>query len=170
MLKKKYNFTNNNMKIFTRLTSLISSSYSNTILLVFAALFSFSTSFAQYAKDGDLTVTATNTVVNSYSAVTANVNSGDTTISVNDVAGELGGLTAGDLILIYQAQGAQINTTNAISFGDVTNLNGAGTYEYAYVESVTGNVINVCPLTYNYIMAGSFTVDKLEINSVMKKI
>ena len=149
------------MKIFTRFTSLISFSNANTILFVLVALFSCNTSFAQYAKDGDLTVTASNTLVNDYSAVTANVNSGDTTITVNDVAGELGGLAAGDLILIYQAQGALINTTNSVSYGEVTNLNGAGTYEYAYVESVAGNDITVCPLTFGYLTAGFTQVVKV---------
>ena len=149
------------MKTITRLTSLTNQSYINLVLVALFGLFSFSNSYAQYAKDGNLIVTASNTVVNSYSAVTANVAAGATTISVNDVLGDLGGLTAGDLILIYQAQGAIIDTSDSVAFGAVTNLNGAGNYEYAYVESVSGNDINVCPLSLSYFVGGYTQVVKV---------
>ena len=49
------------------------------------------------------------------------------------------GLAAGDLILLYQPQGATIdNTTSVVSYGAVTALNGAGNYELAHVASVAG--------------------------------
>lgn len=50
-------------------------------------------------------------------------------------------LVNGDLIILHQAQGAVINVTNTLNYGAVSNFNGAGTYELAYVESVAGNVI-----------------------------
>ncbi|MGB5418404.1 hypothetical protein, partial [Algibacter sp.] len=148
------------MKIFTRFTSLIKTSYVK-LLLVCIGLFSFSTSYSQYAIDGNLTITGTNTIVNNYSGVTADIAIGATTISVNDIAGELGGLAAGDLILIYQAQGAVINSSNSVNFGAVTSLNGAGTYEYAYVQGVAGNDITICPSTFGYLVAGFTQVVKV---------
>jgi PKD repeat protein len=42
-------------------------------------------------------------------------------------------------MLIYQAQGAQINTGNNSSFGMMSNLNGAGYYELIVLETNSGN-------------------------------
>ncbi|MEQ3655198.1 MAG: Ig-like domain-containing protein, partial [Dokdonia sp.] len=127
------------------------------ILLIFVSI----SGKAQYAKDGNLTVSAANTILNNYTAVVSDVAAGATAIDVNDISGELGGLVSGDLILIYQAQGAVINTSNSVSYGAITDINGAGTYEYAYVESVSGNQITVCPLTRSYLVSGFTQVVKV---------
>ncbi|MBT8256221.1 MAG: hypothetical protein KJO23_06745, partial [Bacteroidia bacterium] len=119
-------------------------------------------SFAQYAKDGNLTINAANTQVNTYSGVTSDITAGATIILVNSIAGDLGGLTAGDLVLVYQAQGATINTTNDVTYGVITSLNGAGTYEYAYVAGVAGNQITLdCPLVNGYLTSGFTQVVKV---------
>ena len=143
-----------------------------TILIYF--LFLSLPVFAQQGKDGALTVTTLGTVVNRYSHVTANIPSAATTIPVsniadlnrdgiaylptsfvtNDAVYANNALSAGDAIIVYQAQGAIINTTNTIAYGDVINYNNTGQYEIAKVASVAGNVITVtCGLKFAYTAA-----------------
>ena len=45
--------------------------------------------------------------------------------------------------MIIQMQGATIDTSNTVSYGSVTALNGAGLYEIVYVTSISGNVITI---------------------------
>jgi hypothetical protein len=90
---------------------------------------------ALVGKDGDFTVPAANTVLNQYSRITADVAMGATTVTVNDVtelaSPQFGPLEPGDLVLLYQAQGANMDTTDTVNYGNVTNLNDAGRYEFA---------------------------------------
>ncbi|MCO5260797.1 MAG: gliding motility-associated C-terminal domain-containing protein [Crocinitomicaceae bacterium] len=69
----------------------------------------FSDSFSQRGKDGNYTVSAPNSVVNTYTSLTANASVGNTYISVTsnalNGAGFSGNLAQGDLILIHQSQG-----------------------------------------------------------------
>lgn len=98
--------------------------------------------------DGDFIVTAANTILNRYSEVTSI--SGNT-VTVNNIANLNDGsghytnntLSTGDMILIYQAQGASFtNTTNTAAWG-AFSTNNAGGYEFAVVASVSGNDITV---------------------------
>ena len=97
--------------------------------------------------DGALTVTAANTVINQYSTVTGLT---ATTITVSNI-GNLtsnapvngGVLAPGDLLVIYQAQGASIDTSNTPGYGAVTSYNGAGKYQSVTVGSVSGNTITL---------------------------
>jgi hypothetical protein len=130
--------------------------------------------FAQSGKDGALTISTSKTVLNRYSRVTTDVLAGSnrvTVVDINDLnrdaipylpAGYIlnsssfnsNALSKGDLIMLYQAQGALINKTNSIDYGSVTNINGAGTYELAYVESVSGNNITLsCTSKLTYFAA-----------------
>lgn len=88
------------------------------------------------AKDGDRTVASGSVVVNEYAPLAANAATGDFYVSVANVATALPSLTVGDLILIYQAQGATIDTTNALAYGTVTDLGSAGRYEFHTVSSI----------------------------------
>lgn len=103
-------------------------------------------------KDGAFTATAANTVVNSYTTLSAAATAGATTITVASAAG----ITAGDVLLVYQAQGATISTTNANTYGAVTALGNAGRYEYVSVASVSGTTITLgsacdtTPLRFSY--------------------
>ncbi len=103
-------------------------------------------------KDGAFTATAANTTINSYTTLTAGAGSGDSTITVSSAAG----ITAGDVLLIYQAQGATISTTNANTYGAVSALGNAGRYEYVSVASVSGTTItlgracSLTPLRFSY--------------------
>ena len=118
--------------------------------------------FSQPGKNGNLTVTVANTVVNTYSRVTANVTAGSNTVTVNSIATDLGGLAAGDLIMIYQAQGATIQTTDDNNYGTVSAYNNAGSYEFAYVASIASNTITLgCTFKNSYSSAGRAQVIKV---------
>ena len=93
-------------------------------------------------KDGAQTVSASGTVVNEYAILAADVAIGATAVTVTSIA-DLPSLGAGDLVMIYQAQGATIDTTDTVNYGTVFSLNGAGNYELIGVTGVAGNVINL---------------------------
>lgn len=106
----------------------------------------------QIGKDGSLNVVTANTVVNGATTLGAAAAAGATTITVASAAG----ITAGDVLMIYQAQGATISTANTSGYGAVTALNNAGRYEFVSVASVAGTTITlgtVCdstPLRFSY--------------------
>jgi hypothetical protein len=63
------------------------------------------------------------------------------------------GLSAGDLLLIIQMQGADMNTSNSSSYGSLSNIT-AGNYEYVVVQRVESNYVilkNSTPVQRNYI-------------------
>ena len=138
------------------------------LLLVMASLFSYS----QPGKSGNVTISTAGSVVNTYSKITVDVPQGSSTITVNSIASDLGGLSAGDLIMLYQAQGAEIQTTDDNNYGTITNYRGAGQYEYAYVASVSSNTISLaCKTKQSYSASAHSQVvkvpqyDNLTINS-----
>ncbi|MFY2765494.1 hypothetical protein [Arenimonas sp. MALMAid1274] len=99
----------------------------------------------QPGKDGSLTVNA-NTNYSALAAVrittlSTAANAGDGTITLASAAG----ISAGDVLMIYQAQGATIGSGNAATYGEVTNLNNAGRYELVNVFGVVGTVITLSP-------------------------
>lgn len=89
---------------------------------------------ALLGSDSSATIT-TSTVVNQYFRITADVAVGATTIQVTP-GGMLTMLKQGDLALLYQAQGAEIDSTDTAAYGQVTDLKGAGLYELITVDSV----------------------------------
>lgn len=124
---------------------------------------------AQRGKDGAGNITAANTIVNAYTALTANANTGATSISVASTAG----YAVGDLIMIIQMQGASVNCgrdtifpdfsssipTNT-TYGAITNYNNAGNYEFAQINSVISatSFSLDCVLQKNYTAAGKVQV------------
>ena len=151
------------------------------LLVLLVSGLSFS-GFSQPGKDGSLTVSVANTVLNRYTRVITSITVGNTTIAVQNISdlnrdgiGYLPSgfvsnasgfaanlLSPGDLIMVYQAQGATITTSNSISYGAITSYNSAGTYELAYVESVSGNTITVCSgLGNNYSATGYIQVVRI---------
>ncbi|MCE3277879.1 MAG: hypothetical protein K0S44_70, partial [Bacteroidetes bacterium] len=131
---------------------------------------------AQRGKEGNVTVNTAGRIVNEYTTLTANATAGATTITVaasslNANSRFSSGLAAGDLIMIIQMQGATIlgqpdaftptigNPNNA-SWGDVTNYNNCGKYEYAQVFSVPNSTsINLdCALTNDYTSSGKVQI------------
>jgi hypothetical protein len=146
------------MSSFTRLAA--------NLLIGAILLLTFHSSFAQCGTapvSGTTTITVANTIVNSYYPGTGNPTAGTSSLIVGTLnpAGNATTIAAGDLILIIQMQGADINSTNTNSYGDgvnsaiasgylSTNLY-AGYYEYANVTSVAGSTINLTyPLVNNY--------------------
>ena len=90
--------------------------------ILFAVFFCWAQfSHAQRGKDGSNTISTANTIVNTYTYLTANAVTGATSITVNSNAmagGVFGGnLAPGDLILIVQMQGATINNDAAFLSG-----------------------------------------------------
>ncbi len=113
-------------------------------------------------KDGSLTVTAPNTIINKYGVLAVDAPAGASMITVTNPGGanglDLSTLTAGDLIMIIQMAGASINTANNQNYGAVTSLNSAGRHEFVTVSSVQGNIIKINPpcggLLFSYSAAG----------------
>lgn len=90
-------------------------------------------------KDGAGTVTTANTVINTYYTVTAALTAGGNTVPLSSVAG----LSVGDVLMLYQAQGATINTTNTAAYGAVSALNSAGRYELVSIVSIAGSTVTI---------------------------
>lgn len=112
---------------------------------------------------GTVTIAAANQIPNSYFPGTGNPGIGTFSITVGaiDGRGSTTTISAGDLILIIQLQGADINSTNTDAYGDgvsggsasgylTTNLY-AGAYEYNTVTSFAASVI-----TFTYPLANSY--------------
>ncbi|WP_154222273.1 DUF11 domain-containing protein [Marinicella rhabdoformis] len=120
-------------------------------LFVFFAVLLSGSVFAAKGKDGNDTIAA-NTVVNYYDSVTNIQNGANVIVTVNnintltDIQGLYtdANLSAGDKVMLYQAQGATYSTANDSSptYG-AFNLNAAGRYEVHEVLSVSGNDITL---------------------------
>ncbi len=104
-----------------------------------------STATALAGDDGDRVVDAADTVLNAYAALDEDVAVGSATLTVNDVGdlaldtnddGTPEPLAAGDRLLVIQMQGASIRQTDTVTYGELTNLGGAGLYEFVTVGSV----------------------------------
>ena len=108
-------------------------------------------------KDSSYVVRTSKQVLNRYSAVTVSAFAGSTTITVANI-NELSGSTSftnsvnafkysalgsGDLCMIIQMQGADIDTSNTASYGSVSSYNNTGNYEVFEVGKVVGNVITL---------------------------
>jgi hypothetical protein len=113
---------------------------------------------ANPGKDGSKTITTANQIVNEFTNLTSNASAGATTISVgssslNSNSRFSSSLSAGDLILIIQMQGATITTTDNSSYGNISNYNNCGKYEYAKVASVP----NATSITLSNSLKNSYT-------------
>ena len=115
---------------------------------------------SQPGKNGSYTVSSTNQILNKYCPVTTNISSGSNTLVVANST--MLALCPGDLIMVYQAQGASINTLNTLAYGDITSYNSAGLYEFKYVQSYNNNTI-VCQnsFTNSYVSTGNVQVVKV---------
>ncbi|MBX2931312.1 MAG: T9SS type A sorting domain-containing protein [Chitinophagaceae bacterium] len=136
-------------------------------------------SSAQKGKDGAESYTSSGTrILNRYAALAYSAGSGATNITVTSIS-DLSGSTSftnsvnpyttatlspGDLIFIIQMQGADINTTNTSSYGEITNYNGAGDYEFKTVLRVSGNRIYFCdPLNNSYYVGDRKRVQVIRV-------
>ena len=78
------------------------------------------------------------TIINSYTPV-INLNICQNKINVEDASS----FNVGDTVLMIQMKGAIIDSTNSSSFGNLTNYKNAGNYEFNYVKSKSGNVVEL---------------------------
>lgn len=71
------------------------------------------------------------------------------------------GLTSGDLVVIIQMKGAQININNTSAFGDTISLNNAGNYELATIcEVINDTVFFFHTLLNNYTVTNQVQLVK----------
>ena len=113
-------------------------------------------------KDGDVTISSAGVVVNQYAALSGSVSAGASSITGTALATAMPTLAAGDVVMIYQAQGATISSVDTAAYGAVTAYNSAGLYEFQTVASVSGNTItfatyagNCSGLRNSYSSAGA---------------
>jgi uncharacterized repeat protein (TIGR01451 family) len=111
----------------------------------------------QPGKDGNLTIGA-NTAYASLAQVrittlTSAAASGSTTLNLASTAG----ISSGDVLMVYQAQGATITSVDTAGYGAVTSLNNAGRFEMVSVLGVVGSTVTlspacgVAPLRFSYV-------------------
>ncbi|MFN8251452.1 MAG: LamG-like jellyroll fold domain-containing protein [Ferruginibacter sp.] len=83
-------------------------------------------------------ITVADTIVNSYTAVTA-FDKCKNVLTVTDAAK----YKAGDTVLLIQMKGAVIDSSNTVAFGNITHYKNAGNYEFNYIKSKNGNLIEL---------------------------
>lgn len=122
--------------------------------------------FGQKGKDGSKTVSGTE-ILNEYAALQADNIIGDTDVSIT--VADLNAnnrfsyaLEEGDLLMLIQIQGVSVTFANEkdSSWGEITNYNNCGNYEFVEVaEVVNANEIKInCPLKNAYTAAGRTVV------------
>jgi len=118
---------------------------------------------APTAAAGTTAISTNNTIVNSYYPGTGNAVKGTKTVPVGafDNRSTAPALSSGDMVLIIQMQGAELNTSNNDAYGDgvaggsasgyLTSNLVAGAYEYNVVSSLSGGTLTLtAPLSHNY--------------------
>lgn len=78
------------------------------------------------------------TIINRYAAV---LNRGNCENSF--LVDTATGFNVGDTVLMIQMKGAVIDSSNTAAFGNMTQLNGAGNYEYNVIQAKTGNTLTL---------------------------
>jgi hypothetical protein len=111
-------------------------------------------------------------IINTYTPVSALTNSGCATCSnpacYTDVTvGSTAGFTAGGIALIMQMKGAVIDETNTASFGNISNNNNTGNFEYANIISIpNGTTVRVSTLALSYSLPSSPSPGLVQLISV----
>lgn len=138
--------------------------------IFFYLIFSHHT-FAQPGIHGSKLINSPGIIINEYTALSASVTAGSTIINVNNSTLNAnnrftGGLSAGELIMIYQVQGVDINgylsgtigLPNDTSWGKPLNYFNTGLYEFAEVRSVPNStsIVIDCGLKNSYSSNSSF--------------
>ena len=99
-----------------------------TITTTIQGIANVDTNCATPGKDGPGSLTNSSTAPNTYYPGSATTAMSATSISVGTAVGNTATpIKAGDLLMVIQMQGADINTTNSNSYGDGTSGNGTGT-------------------------------------------
>ncbi len=77
-------------------------------------------------------------IINDYTPVLA-FNPCDNKLTVEDASA----FNPGDTVLVIQMKGAVIDSSNTVAFGTITNYNNSGNYEFNYVKTKAGNIIEL---------------------------
>lgn len=77
-------------------------------------------------------------IINDYTPILS-LNTCENKITVEDATA----FNMGDTVLMIQMKGAIIDSTNTTAFGTITDYKGAGNYEFNYVKSKSGNIIEL---------------------------
>jgi len=111
------------------------------LLFFLLSLFVYSTSYSQKQNNNSPNnIAATNIggVINDYTPVLGFDPCGNK-LTVTDGSK----YNAGDTVLLIQMKGAVIDITNTANFGNITSYQNAGNYEFNYVKSRTGNIVEL---------------------------
>lgn len=87
---------------------------------------------------GDCSDNSVGNIINDYTPVLS-LNTCDNKITVEDASA----FNDGDTVLMIQMKGSVIDSSNTATFGTVTDYKNAGNYEFNYVKSKSGNVIEL---------------------------
>ena len=91
-----------------------------------------------FIADSCYVVTPVGNVINTYTPVLG-LDICKNKITVEDAST----FNAGDTVLMIQMKGAVIDSSNTASFGTITDYKNSGNYEFNYVKSKSGNVIEL---------------------------
>jgi len=143
------------------------------LILFLIIIFLPFSNYAQKGKNGNKSISASNTIVNEYASLTQDVSAGATILNVNNSGLNTNGrfpaiLSAGDLLMIIQMQGASSNSYESGGFGypldatwgSVSNYNNCGLYEFVQVKNVPSlTTIEIdCGLMNSYTASGKTQV------------
>ena len=121
---------------------------------------------AQTDKHGDLTVIKPHTILNEFTALTRDAQSGSTSIKVmssalNQHSRFTESLQSGDLVMVIQTQGAIMKTgVNGPTWGQVVDYSSSGNWEFQEVVQVLNKhtIKLASPLKNNYSVFGKTQV------------
>ena len=91
-----------------------------------------------FTADSCPVITPISNIINDYTPVLG-FNPCDNKLLVEDGTR----FTTGDTVVIMQMKGAIIDSTNTAAFGTITDYKNAGNYEFNYVKSRSGNIIEL---------------------------
>lgn len=131
----------------------------NILLIIVSIALSLSPSlYGQKGKDGAETYASGTVVLNRYTSLASSAASGSASFTVSNII-DLSGATAvtngvnpytanplasGDLVMLYQVQGADITFTDDVNYGNITAYNNTGNYALVQVYSISSNTITIC--------------------------
>ncbi len=91
-----------------------------------------------FTADSCSVTTPISNIINDYTPVLG-LNPCDNKLTVEDGTK----YNPGDTVLLIQMKGAVIDSTNTAAFGNITDYKNAGNYEFNYIKSKTGNIIEL---------------------------
>ncbi|MEK7224986.1 MAG: hypothetical protein AAB221_04805, partial [Bacteroidota bacterium] len=91
-----------------------------------------------FTADSCAVISNISNIINNYTPVLA-LNVCDNKITVEDASA----FNTGDTVMMIQMKGAVIDSTNTAAFGTITDYKNSGNYEFNFVKSKSGNIIEL---------------------------